>query len=206
MSFSTRNILLLGLITLLGMGGLGLVLQYFFSDYNLMEFYRGYEPIWVQLVVGSIYGLIGAYLGWKIINMPYLAPVRSKYGSMIYQLNLKLPHIIFISICAGVGEEVLFRGIIQEWLGIWLTAIIFVAIHGYLNPRDKLISIYGAFMTLVIVGMGYLAENTGIIAAMAAHTVVDIYLLHKLTNIKPANFQSSDEEDEDYHFTENTNP
>lgn len=186
MNLSAKNILLLGVITLIGLGGLGLGLQFAFSDYDVMAFYRGYEPIWVQLFVGSIYGFIGAYLGWKIINMRFLQPVKEKYSGMIQQMNLTGWQVIFISICAGVGEEILFRGFIQDYLGIWLTALVFVAIHGYLNPKNSRIFVYGAFMTVVIAGLGYLTENTGIIAAMAAHTVIDIYLLKKLTQIESA--------------------
>ncbi|MBK7566807.1 MAG: CPBP family intramembrane metalloprotease [Bacteroidetes bacterium] len=44
--------------------------------------------------------------------------------------------MLFLSFCAGVGEELLFRGAIQPWLGIWLTALLFI-FYTDLNPKDK---------------------------------------------------------------------
>ena len=80
-----------------------------------------------------------------------------------------------------MGEELLFRGAIQYWLGIWLTAILFVAIHGYLNPKNWKLSIYGVFMTFAIVGIGYFFEYFGIITAMSAHFMIDVYLFSVIT-------------------------
>jgi len=65
-------------------------------------------------------------------------------------------------------------------MGIIITAILFVAIHGYLNPRNWRISIYGVFMTAGIVLLGYLAETMGLLVAIVAHTIIDIYLLNRM--------------------------
>ena len=50
---------------------------------------------------------------------------------------------LFISFCAGFGEEILFRTGMQHYLGILITSIFFVAIHGYLNPFNWRYSLYG---------------------------------------------------------------
>ena len=95
--------------------------------------------------------------------------------------------IVIVSICAGVGEEILFRGILQSYFGIWITAVGFVAIHGYLNPLDWRISIYGAYMTAAIIAIGYLNQLYGLTSAMIAHTIIDIILFVKLTREYPNN-------------------
>lgn len=93
------------------------------------------------------------------------------------EMNMSYFDIVFISICAGVGEEILFRGVLQDFLGIIITSVVFVAIHGYLKWNDWRISIYGVVMILVIVGIGIMFETMGVIAPAIAHTVIDIILL-----------------------------
>ena len=127
-----------------------------------------------------LYGLVVAFAGWGIVRSNLLKEVRAFYAKLLSQFELSVPEVIFISLCAGIGEELLFRGAIQPWLGVELTAFIFVAIHGYLDPRDWRISLYGLFMTLAIIGIGYMSEAWGLVSAMTAHTVIDIVLLHML--------------------------
>jgi len=87
---------------------------------------------------------------------------------------------IAISICAGVGEELFFRGALQPWLGIPVTAVVFVAIHGYLDPRDKRLFLYGTLLTLCMMVLGWMAEVQGLVGPMVAHTLIDILLLERL--------------------------
>jgi uncharacterized protein len=136
-----------------------------------------------QIALGIAYGCITAEGGWQIIRTKTLQPAVEKYVKLTSQLNLKTLDIIVISFCAGFGEELLFRASIQPFLGIAFTSVLFVALHGYLNPRDWRISIYGLYMTAVIAGMGWLFRETGILTAAIAHMVIDIILLARLKNI-----------------------
>lgn len=56
----------------------------------------------------------------------------------------------------------------------------FVAIHGYLNPLNWKISVYGIIMIGFIAALGYLFKTAGIIAAITAHSVFDAILLFQL--------------------------
>ena len=111
-----------------------------------------------------------------MIRLPILSESREFFTNLIKDAGLKLPDLIFLSIAAGVGEEILFRGAIQPFLGIWITALIFVALHGYLNPMNLRMSVYGILMVVVSAGLGYLFEKYGIFAAMTAHFFIDIVL------------------------------
>jgi membrane protease YdiL (CAAX protease family) len=131
----------------------------------------------MQLLWGAIAGLgiaVGAHL---LIASPLLDAVNSSYARMLGRFKLTFSEILLISLCAGVGEEMLFRGAIQPFLGIPISSILFVAIHGYLNPRDWRLSIYGIFMTIGIACLGYLAESRGLLSAIVGHTIIDVYLL-----------------------------
>ena len=159
------------------MGGIGIILIELFQDSSTMSLFETGMVWYYQLLIGLIYGLVAALLGWRLINIQLMHDVKSFYALIIQQLKLNWLDIIFISFCAAVGEELLFRGAIQYWLGIYITSIIFVGIHGYLNPKDWKISIYGGYLTLVMIGISYGFEELGMISAMTAHFAIDVYLL-----------------------------
>lgn len=175
---SRRSVLLAGLITLVGMGGLGTALMVFFQSQtptNLLQ--HGEYSFGFQCLTGLLYGLSCTLALLVFIRASMMDPARQYFSKLLQGFNLRIPDIIFISFCAGVGEELLFRGALQTWLGIWPTAILFVALHGYLDPRDKAVLWYGIGMTLVCGGFGYLTQLIGLWSAAMAHTIIDIGLL-----------------------------
>lgn len=167
----------LATLTLVGMTSIGLLVVSFFQDRSIYELLAGHSAIWLQLTLGVGVGLIAGWFAQKIVDQPFMEEVNLRYSRMIGELHLTWPQVIYVSLCAGIGEEILFRGALQPFLGIVLTALIFVAIHGYLNPRDWRISIYGLFMTAVITILGWLTREYGIMVAILAHTIIDLYLL-----------------------------
>jgi membrane protease YdiL (CAAX protease family) len=122
-----------------------------------------------------------------LIALPFQRTVYSKYARLIQSLRLSWIDIIFISLCAGFGEELLFRAAIQPLLGIWITAVLFVALHGYLNPKSWRLTVYGLYLVGAIASLGYLCSNLGVLSAAMAHAVIDIILLSVLayTNKQP---------------------
>lgn len=172
----------LGFITLFGFSFLGFFINYLIKDWHWQTVFNHGQPFYLQLLVGLLFGFVAAFLAWKLINSKVLKPTLSKYSDIISGLNLNIHEIIFISFCAGFGEEILFRACIQQYWGIWITAIFFVAIHGYLNPKDWRLSIYGLFMTFIIVIIGYMYQFFGLWSAIFAHFAIDLYLLKKLTS------------------------
>ncbi len=183
----------LGLFTLFGLGGLGLYIIYVSEGTPFLKMLRGNFSLLAQLGIGMGFGALAAIAGLGLIRMPFMEPVERKYRVLIGSIAPGWPDIIFLSICAGVGEELLFRGGIQPHLGVWPTAIIFVALHGYLNPMDLRISAYGVFMTIAIAIIGKLYLHVGAISAFAAHTMIDVILLRALTKAYEAK-EGSDEE------------
>ena len=113
----------------------------------------------------------------QIIRIPSIQEASKKYTNLIARLKLTIPLIILISIAAGIGEEILFRAVIQRFIGLWPAAIVFVAIHGYLNPMNWRISVYGIYLVLVAASFGYLNDHLGIWSAAIAHATFDFVLL-----------------------------
>ncbi len=174
----TKNkLFFLALITLVGFPALGYPILYFFSEQSFTQLFQSQYSIVTQVVIGSIAGTLFGYLAWQIMNLSFIRSELNKHLLMFNSTELTTPLIWFISFCAGFGEEVFFRGILQPFLGIIITAILFVAIHGYLNPKKWQISFYGIYMTIIIAIIGYMSAHLGLISAIVAHTLIDVVLL-----------------------------
>jgi hypothetical protein len=178
-----RRLSLLAGITLIGFPLLGWVILRFYEPDPWAVMTRSSQLLWMQILLGSFVGLLLGFGARFIVSRPFMRDVGHKYGKLVQQLGLSIPGIWALSFCAGFGEELLFRGALQPLLGIWLTAIIFVAIHGYLNPWNLKLSVYGIFMTLAIGLLGYLTEYSGIWAAAIAHMWIDVVLFYYLLSI-----------------------
>ncbi|WP_209330744.1 CPBP family intramembrane glutamic endopeptidase [Lunatimonas salinarum] len=171
----------LGLLTLLVFGLLGILVIYFFQDADPWLVIVGGRPLREQLLWGILAGLASSALALLVINAPFFAKERHYYRRLIGSFRWTPFAILLVSACAGVGEELFFRAGLQPLLGIWWTSLIFVALHGYLNPGNWRISVYGALMVGVIAGFGFLFEEMGFCAVALAHAVFDWVLIYKLT-------------------------
>ena len=182
-----RKIITLGLFTIIIFPLIGFIIHLFFSKESFWSIFISKKSILHEILLGLSIGILAGILAWIIIKLKILQPVREKYQGVIGSLKMNIGTIIMVSICAGVGEEILFRGVLQSYFGVWITAVGFVAIHGYLNPLDWRISLYGSYMILAIVVIGYLHQHYGLTSAMLAHTMIDIVLFIKLTSEYPNN-------------------
>ncbi len=167
--------------TLVVLGGLGIFIIPYVRDVNFIEFLSGVEKYWLQVTLGILIGVVTAKAAWQIVELPFLSNTKIFFSSLIKPIQLDTLQIVFISICAGIGEELFFRGAIQPLLGVWFTAILFVLLHGYLNPFNMPLTIYGLYMVLVIGVLGLMTEYFGILSAIISHTIIDIILLKELS-------------------------
>ncbi len=175
-----KALITLSIFTLVGFPSLGYIIHFYTSGSTFTSIFITKHNLLIELISGSLFGLIAGVIGWKIICLEFMKPVLNKYKNLISSAELDVSLIVFISFCAGVGEETLFRGVLQPLFGIWITSLFFVAIHGYLHPTNWRISIYGIYLTLVIGVIGYLTELLGLCTAIIAHMVIDIILFYKL--------------------------
>lgn len=177
---SITSLRLLALLTIIAFPAIGFAFAYYINDMSVYEVLQFDKAIIDNIIYGCLIGMMGGMIARLIINQSFMRPVLRKYSSIFGNVKLSWFDIVFVSICAGFGEEIFFRGAVQYQLGIWITAIIFVAIHGYLNPYDWRVSVYGAVMTVIIAGLGYATNHIGLLSACIAHTVIDILLFARL--------------------------
>lgn len=170
------RILFFGWITLLLFPIPGFLLRYFIDGESIIHFLEPENiqiiPIGLGLELGFVYG----FLAYIIMQAPFFDTVPSKIDVLIAQMNLKFRDGIFLSLCAGIGEELLFRSGIQPYLGWWIVAILFVALHGYLNPWNWRFSVYGLIVLpfIFLIALGF--DFFGIWFCIAAHFAYDAVL------------------------------
>lgn len=169
------------MLTLAGFGGLGWWLAHTFHDRDLVrQLGLDLRPWHRQVLDGLLYGAVASANILWLLRHRILAEPRHVFGQLVRRFGLGPVDMVFLSLCAGIGEEWFFRGAVQPWLGIWFTAVLFVALHGYLNPSGGGMLLYGILMTVIVAGFGYLTERSGLIAAMTAHALVDVAIFSDL--------------------------
>lgn len=166
----------LSLFTLYGFGIIGYLIIEFWLGEPFPGIFAGEESWHFQAGYGIVYGIAASLIAILYIKMPFFKNSLKTYIRLVKRLKLTYNDIVFFSFCAAVGEEILFRAAIQPIIGIWPTAVLFVALHGYLTPYNWRLSIYGIFMVLVSAGFGYLYEYVGLFSAITAHFLIDVIL------------------------------
>ncbi|MCW5908723.1 MAG: CPBP family intramembrane metalloprotease [Chitinophagales bacterium] len=169
-----RRLQYLSWLTLLGMSAIGIVLIHYLQQKGVRDTMLGGKKYYLQLLAGLFFGSLAALLGVLLVNGRRFRSLRTFFEDMIGEINPSLFDILFYSFCASVGEEVLFRAGVQPLIGIWPTAVLFVLLHGYINPANINLTIYGLFLVAISAGFGYLFKFFGLFSAMVAHFVYDV--------------------------------
>lgn len=175
-----RTTLYLGLGTLLIFGFGGFMIIEFLQGQTFLRMFLEGKDLFVQLILGILVGLASSGIAWFIVTRKFFAKEKLFYSQLVSRLNLDGWAILFLSLCAGIGEEIFFRAGLQPYLGVWWTSLLFVMLHGYLNPWNIRISFYGMVMVGIIAIFGYLFQYVGIFSAIFAHAVFDVVLFWKL--------------------------
>lgn len=185
MQLTRKTFFFLSCVTLFGFSLLGAGIIWLFSATPLTELLQRTPMFW-QLLFGTGYGLAFGLIALSVVESEELEGITDYLSQMIQSSNLRFIDVLFASVCAGIGEEIMFRGAIQPFLGIWITAVIFIAIHGYLSLEDLGVFFYGVLMVVMSAGLGYLTNWLGIAAAMAGHAVFDVVIfVHLLRHRQP---------------------
>lgn len=79
--------------------------------------------------------------------------------------------IIGLAATSALGEELLFRGLLQPWLGLWLQALLFGVLHQLTGPSRW---VWAGWATLVGLALGAIFALTGsVVGPFAAHALIN---------------------------------
>ncbi len=166
--------------TLIGFSFVGMLINFIFYKKRPLDLFLSDTELYVELLLGTGFGIVAALVALIAVKNGLAKQLSSDLGDFFKKGSLGITDAVFFSFCAGVGEEILFRAGIQPFLGILVTSVFFVAIHGYLNVRHLNIFAYGLIMVGISIGLGYLFQEIGLISAIVAHTVFDIIMFSYL--------------------------
>jgi len=159
-------------------GGLGWICIVFLQKRGFLPVLIGSPPGGSQIVpilAGLLYGGVFGVLAWLLVRQPFMMGVTRRYVALTSAVR-GWPAIILVSLFAGAGEEVLFRGALQYWDCVIGTAFLFVLVHGYFSLREWRLSLYGLFLFLGMIPLGLAASHWGLIGPILAHAVIDVVL------------------------------
>ena len=113
--------------------------------------------------IDAIIAVIWNALDWPVTDSAafenFLVPYMTPLG------------IVIASVCAGFGEEIAVRGILQPRFGIILPAMLFASLHAFQYNWDGIISVFIAGLIFGIIRQRYSTTVSAI-----THTVYDFVL------------------------------
>ena len=170
----------MGLLTLVVPLVIVAILYYFNATAFMIPVVMGKVNIWIQLGAGVAGGFLLSGITWLMGKWKYLNDVNFDFTLRLGIFNFSLQEILFLSFCAGVGEEIVFRGMIQPWLGILTTSFMFIALHGYMSYSSWPKVIFGLILFAVGTILGILGEYLGLLAAIVAHIIYDVIAFQRI--------------------------
>jgi hypothetical protein len=170
------KLLWLGLITFIGFPVPTIVVLHFFNGVKISSIFQpetlSFSVISKGLVVGALTGI----LIYIITRISVFREVPLKVEEIIQNSNLSIYNVIFLSLAAGFGEELLFRAGVQYFFGVIPTSILFVALHGYFSIKNPKVSLYGLIVLPFILILGYGFIHIGLWFSISAHFSYDLLL------------------------------
>jgi membrane protease YdiL (CAAX protease family) len=129
-------------------------------------------PMWLLVGPG-----IGFGIGLAVVAATRLATkhfewareLHSSFRDLLGPLSGK--EILILALASSIGEELLFRGALQPWFGVWIQGGVFALLH--IGPGRRFIP--WTISALVLgVGFGWLAAWTGNLGGpIAAHFAIN---------------------------------
>ncbi|MCP4447338.1 MAG: CPBP family intramembrane metalloprotease [Myxococcales bacterium] len=125
--------------------------------------------------IGLGLGLVVVFLSrLSVENFLWAKHLHSEFRSILGELSGR--EILILALASSVGEELLFRGALMPWLGIWAQAALFGALH--FGPGKRFLP-WTITALAVGVGFGFLAHWTGNLGApIVAHFTINFLNLH----------------------------
>lgn len=153
---------------------------YFIQEEKLANLFFAGQHFLIQIGIGLGAGITFGIAGIGMIRMPSFRKILDEYAIIrqVKQMDLSVNEIVYVSLVAGISEEILFRGAIQPVIGIWLTSILFIGVHGYIRMQSIKHVLYSFFTFLLSCMLGGLFIYVGLISAIIAHFIYDVVVLY----------------------------
>lgn len=168
-------------------GGMAIVALLIAAGRGNPDLYRVVEaPGWMLLVGPAI----GVAVGLGVVGLTRLA---TRHFAWARELNASFRdllgpltgrEILILALASSIGEELLFRGALLPWLGVWWQAALFAALH--VGPKKRFLP-WTVSAFVLGVAFGELAVRTGNLGgAIAAHFLINFLNLRYIVRSQAA--------------------
>lgn len=114
------------------------------------------------------------------------------FRSLLGPLSSK--EILVLAVASAIGEELLFRGALQPWIGLWPQAIIFAALH--VGPGTRFLPWTASALALGV-GFGYMFSLSGDLGGpIAAHFTINYLNLQFIGRVEDPRRETEEPEAE----------
>ena len=138
------------------------------------------EDPWLSLRPAEAHAysaLLGAALGGAVVVLTRVSVARFVWARRLHQelrplaRGLSMTGVFTLAALSALGEELLFRGLLQPWLGLLPQAFLFGALHQVRGPGRWAWMVWATAMGLLL---GATFKLTGSLAGpIAAHALVN---------------------------------
>lgn len=190
-----RNFVLLAAVFEGGIAVVAVGLGWLVGQRPLESFPRTPGAVVWGLAWGALATLPPAAGLWLCLKYPVgpLARLVRVVDELLVPLfrDCRLLELAMISVLAGLGEEMLFRGVIQQaleaglagplgtWIGLAVAAVIFGLVH-MVTPTYALL----AFSIGLYLGTIWIAGNYNLLVPITTHAVYDFFALVYLVRVR----------------------
>jgi membrane protease YdiL (CAAX protease family) len=160
----------------------------------------GPKPLWAvvcdgrspvrQVSAGIVLGIAFSVTALvAVLKLDFFRSFKTLLLALTQRVDLSGWNPLWFGLCAGIGEELLFRGALQPLLGIWWTGLLFALAHygtGGFKSMNFMKWGYAAFLFLTSLMLGLVLTQIGLIATMVLHSVADAVIFFVLRGVARA--------------------
>ncbi len=147
----------------------------------------GERELWSLGIGLAVGGLVVLATRWGTPRWNWMKRLHAELRPVARGLTPRSAFIV--ALLSSVGEELLFRGVLQLWLGLWAQALIFGLLHYLPGPSRWS---WPVFASVVGLGLGAMFQLTGsLVGPIAAHCLINAINLLYLKSHNPEPSRSS---------------
>lgn len=170
------------------MGGLSLLVSELWMDRSVWLHPEPWFPL--RGIVRHVYSIaFGVALGALVIVLTRRLVDRFAWAQELaralrpFARDLTGTGIVVVAVLSSVGEELLFRGLLQPWLGIWIQALLFGVLH-QMPGRSRWAWVAWASIVGLLFGAVFAATGS-LWGPLCAHALINGFNLNYLQNHDP---------------------
>jgi uncharacterized protein len=175
----------------LGLGVLALILGYFvgIDPRILIPRWNDFAGVSTGMVVGGAAGVVlaGIVMSLGRLPIPAFQDLSTHTAKQLMSLlsGFTIPHLLVLALSAGIGEELLFRGLLmQQFTGdmsmcsfqeIALAIVLSSLIFGFAHPISRIYVGFATVMGIVMGGLYWYFDN--LLVPIVAHWIYDAIMM-----------------------------